>query len=121
MNQEPFRSEKTAKAQHTNRESVDEFEQIEKTVTNEEIRRQNSSPGRGVQNRSNAAQRKKKKLFDDSDSGDEQNANQYDNMGGQYSSSIKYNDYDKSPKSPNKPGSQGQNRSNLVNKMFYKE
>lgn len=57
-----------------NRESMDEFEQIEQACSgnvarNEQEQRQMASPGRGVQNRSGApGHKKKKKLFDDSDS-----------------------------------------------------
>ena len=111
------------RAQRTNRESIDEFEKIERTCTNElneETQRQKASPGRGVQNRSNnAAQKRKKKLFDDSDSDEQAPDDEED--GGRYQGN-KGQDPARSPKSPHRsPTSTNQGRSNLVNKMFYKE
>ena len=102
---------------------MDEFEQLEKTCTNElneQQRRQNASPGRGVQNRTNnAAQKRKKKLFDDSES--EEQAPEEEDDGGLYQSN-KGRDPARSPKSPHRsPTSTNQGRSNLVNKMFYKD
>ena len=105
-------------------ESMDEFEQIEQAcsgplVRNEQEQRQMASPGRGVQNRSNApGQKRKKKLFDDSDS--EEQAPEDDDEDHRYRSN-KGRDA-RSPHSPSRSPAHGnQGRSNLVNKLFYKD
>ena len=84
-------------------------------VQHEQKQRQMASPGRGIQNRSNAAgQKKKKKLFDDSDSEEDGDGNDH-YQGNQMRDT-------RSPKSPDRsPRHANQNRSSLVNKMFYKD